>query len=128
VTLLDSNGKKTRFLVQVAAELKLSNVTVVKSRVESLRNDQSQAFDQITCRAFASLTDFVAGVQALVTPQTELLAMKGAHPDAEMAALPIGFHVSQVIKLAVPGLLEARHLVIVKPGAMVTKADQHVSS
>lgn len=115
VTLLDSNGKKTRFLVQAAAELQLSNVTVAKTRVESFPVD---AFDQITCRAFASLADFVNAVAGRLAPGAQLLAMKGIRPDDEIACLPTGFGVTRVVELAVPGLDEARHLVVME--AMTT--------
>lgn len=107
--LLDSNSKKTRFLVQVKAELGLSNVTVVHSRVEEYQPEQ--LFDAVITRAFASVADILKGSRHLLTPQGEFLAMKGAVPEEELSELPQGFHLIEVIALKVPGLeQEQRHL------------------
>jgi 16S rRNA (guanine527-N7)-methyltransferase len=107
--LLDSNSKKTRFLVQAKAALGLDNVTVVHSRVEEYRAEQQ--FDTVITRAFASVADILTGSRHLLTPQGEFLAMKGAVPEAELAELPQGFHLNEVIALKVPGLeQEQRHL------------------
>ncbi len=86
-TLLDTNGKKTRFMTQVKTELQIANVTVVKSRIETFQPEQP--FDQIICRAYSSLENFVKQVQHIGQPQrsTELLAMKGQLPVAEIDAL-----------------------------------------
>jgi 16S rRNA (guanine527-N7)-methyltransferase len=107
--LLDSNSKKTRFLVQAKASLGLDNVTVVHSRVEEYQPEQR--FDAVITRAFASVADILTGSRHLLTPQGEFLAMKGAVPEAELAELPQGFHLIEVIALEVPGLeQEQRHL------------------
>lgn len=108
--LLDSNGKKTRFLTQVKAELGLGNVTVVHSRVEDYHPEA--LFDVVIARAFASLADILAGSRHLLAPRGRILAMKGAvHPD-ELAGLPEGVSTPEVVPLTVPGLEhEARHLI-----------------
>jgi 16S rRNA (guanine527-N7)-methyltransferase len=107
--LLDTNSKKTRFLVQAKAALGLDNVTVVHSRVEAYRPEQ--LFDVVITRAFASVADILIGSCHLLIPQGEFLAMKGAIPEAELAELPQGFHLIEVIPLKVPGLgQEQRHL------------------
>jgi 16S rRNA (guanine527-N7)-methyltransferase len=107
--LLDSNSKKTRFLVQVKATLGLENVTVVHARVEAFSDDDG--FDCIITRAFAPVADILTGSRHLLTPNGEFLAMKGAVPQEELAALPQGFHLIEVIALKVPGLeQEQRHL------------------
>ncbi len=108
VTLLDTNGKKTRFMTQAVTELGLSNGSVVHSRVEQFT--PATPFDTITSRAFASLADFVTGSAHLLAPHGYLLAMKGARPEAELAALPSGWRY-EVVLLAVPGLDALRHLV-----------------
>jgi 16S rRNA (guanine527-N7)-methyltransferase len=107
VTLLDSNGKKTRFLKQMAADLQLGNVTVVHGRVE----DCPGRFDVVTSRAFASLADMVNWSAHLLGPGGSFLAMKGQRPEAEIAALPAGFAASAIHSLTVPYLNEERHLV-----------------
>lgn len=107
--LLDANSKKTRFLVQAKAVLGLDNVEVVHARVEEYADESS--FDCIITRAFASVADILIGSRHLLTPDGEFLAMKGAVPEAELAALPQGFHLMEVIALRVPGLeQEQRHL------------------
>ncbi len=105
--LLDSNGKKTRFLQQVVATLALSNVTIVHARIEDY--EQADGFNLIISRAFSSLNDMIAVTWRLLRAQGVLLAMKGQVPDSELAGLAN----SEVIKLAVPGQ-KSRHLVIVR--------------
>jgi len=106
--LLDSNGKKTRFLVQVKATLGLDNVTVVHSRVEEYR--PSEPFDTVIARAFAALTDILALCHHLLAAGGTVLAMKGGATEAE--AVPAGFRLAEIITLKVPGLMhEQRHLI-----------------
>ena len=111
-TLLDSNGKKTRFLTQVKMELGLDNLLVVNSRVEAFSPDQ--AFDGIVSRAFSSLADFTHLTRHLSTPTTRWLAMKGLYPDAELQALADDFSVQQSLELSVPGCVASRHLLILQ--------------
>lgn len=107
--LLDANSKKTRFLVQARAELGLANVTVVHGRVEDYRPEQP--FDAVITRAFASVADILTSSRHLLAPGGEFLAMKGLVPADELASLPPGFHLEEVIALTVPGLeQEQRHL------------------
>jgi 16S rRNA (guanine527-N7)-methyltransferase len=109
VTLLDSAGKKIRFLNQVRRELGLDNAIPVQSRLESYQPDQT--FDAIVSRAFSSLTDFAAAARHFAGG-ARLLAMKGRYPEAELRAVPEWLRVDAVEPLAVPGLQEERHLVI----------------
>lgn len=106
VTLLDSNGKKVRFLRQAIADLKISNAVAVQSRVEEF----DEQFDVVTSRAFATLADMVEGSHQLLKPQGEFLAMKGQRPDEEIAALPTAVSVKEIRALQVPFLNEERHL------------------
>lgn len=110
VWLLDSNGKKTRFLNQVKMSLNVDNVTVVHHRLESWQPEQQ--FAQITSRAFATLSDMVAFSRHLLAEDGRFLAMKGLYPEAELAELPQDIEVSAVNPLHVPGTDGARHLVI----------------
>lgn len=112
VTMIDSNSKKTGFLQQAAISLQLSNVTVVTSRVEQFQ--PAQLFDVITSRAFADLGDFVAWSQHLLAPGGCYAAMKGVYPQDEVARLPAGFVVSDVVPLQVPGLDAERHLLTIR--------------
>jgi 16S rRNA (guanine527-N7)-methyltransferase len=110
VTLVDSNGKKTRFLRAAVRELGLANVRVAESRVE----DVPGTFDCITARAFASLADMLSWGGHLLAPDGVWLALKGRFPQDELAAVPTGFRVDAVIPLAVPGLDAERHVVVIK--------------
>lgn len=107
-TLLDTNGKKTRFIQQAALELGLDNVQVVQQRVEQWQPDRK--FTAIISRAFASLTDFVTVSAAHLQEAGVLYAMKGRYPEQEIAELPKGWVLSQSHPLDVPGLDAERHL------------------
>ena len=110
VTLVDSNGKKTRFLRAAVRELALNNVSVVEKRVEAVEG----SFHCITARAFASLADMLAWGGQLLAPNGLWLALKGRFPQDELAALPDGFRVDQVASLRVPGLDAERHVVVIR--------------
>ncbi len=105
--LLDSNGKKTRFLTQVKIELMLNNVTVVHARVEEFVGE----VDVVTCRAYSNLNNIVSSCRHLLGTKGEVLAMKGA----EIEELSEPGYSSEVIRLDVPGLDQARHLVRLTP-------------
>jgi len=111
VTLVESNGKKARFLREAVRTLQLRNARVAESRIESL--DEPAAYDAITARALATLPLIVELGGSLLKPAGRLLAMKGARPDEEIAALPDGWRVDGVQRLVVPGLAAERHLVVV---------------
>jgi len=105
-TLLDSNGKKTRFLQQMIINHRLTNCVAVQSRAES----HAAQFDVVICRAFAALNEIVTQAGHLVAAEGQLLAMKGQLQD-DFASLPDTFTVKEVHKLVVPGLNADRHLV-----------------
>ncbi len=106
VSCLDAVAKKAAFVQQVAAELKLTNLRGVHARVESLTG----TYDVISCRAFASLSDFYQGSKQLLAPDGIWLAMKGKVPEAELSALQ-GIDVFHVEHLQVPGLDAERCIV-----------------
>ena len=112
VTLVESNGKKARFLREAVRQLGLANARVAESRAEAL--DEPGAYEAITARALATLADIIAVGEHLVAPGGRLLAMKGQRPDAELAALPAGWRLQSVHPLQVPGLAAERHLVAVE--------------
>nr|WP_194710801.1 16S rRNA (guanine(527)-N(7))-methyltransferase RsmG [Erwinia persicina] len=112
-TLLDSLGKRVRFLKQVQHELKLSNVEPVQSRVEDFPAEPP--FDGVISRAFASLTDMVNWCHHLPGSQGRFYALKGVMPADEIATLPAGFRVENVSPLRVPQLEGERHLVVIVP-------------
>lgn len=112
VTVLDSNGKKTRFLTQVKLELKLDNLEVIHSRVEAFKPELP--FTGIVSRAFSSLEDFTEWTRHLGDTDTRWLAMKGLHPVDELVALPTDFHLDSAQALTVPGCQGQRHLLILR--------------
>ncbi|MDC1268486.1 16S rRNA (guanine(527)-N(7))-methyltransferase RsmG [Gammaproteobacteria bacterium] len=138
--LLDSNGKKTRFLFQVKVALELSNVEVVDARVdEYLSTPDTGEFSLITCRAFSSLSSIVKMIEKPLASGTKLLAMKGVYPHHEIAELQQDntlnstpnkasstdlnnyYKVESVIELTVPGVESQRHLVLIGQEAAVKR-------
>ncbi|ENV34192.1 16S rRNA (guanine(527)-N(7))-methyltransferase RsmG [Acinetobacter gerneri] len=112
--LLDSNGKKIRFLKQFIADLKLQNVIAVQTRVEDQDSIQELGqFDVITSRAFASLTDFVKASAPYMHEKSIIASMKGLVPNDEIAQLKNDFS-CEIIELHVPRLDEQRHLLLLK--------------
>lgn len=112
ITLIDSNSKKTSFLQQAAISLGLSNVTVVTGRVEQYQ--PAERFDLITSRAFSDLGEFVSLSHHLLATDGCYAALKGVYPQAEVAQIPAGFMVTEVVPLQVPGLDAERHLVTIR--------------
>ena len=110
VTLVDSNGKKVRFLREAVRALKLPNARAVEARVETLDGQ----YDCVTARAFAEIAQMLAWGGHLLAPGGEWLAMKGRRPDEELAALPPGFRLEAVHALQVPGLDAERHLAVLR--------------
>ncbi len=100
VSCVDTVAKKAAFIQQVAATLKLPNLRGLHARVESL----TDPFDIVCSRAFASLVDFTTWSQSALASHGVWLAMKGKHPDQELAALPDNIRVFHVEQLHVPGL------------------------
>lgn len=112
-TLLDSLGKRIRFLNQVKLQLKLTNIHPLQSRVEDHQPDQG--YDGVISRAFASINDMLSWCKHLPTVNGCFFAMKGAAVQEEIAALPDFVKVASIQPLAVPQLQAQRHLVILDP-------------
>ena len=112
VSCVDTVGKKTAFIRQVAGELALPNLHALHARVETL---PGPSFDLITARAFASLPDFVRLTRPLLAPGGVWMAMKGRRPEDELTALPADIDVFHVEPLAVPGLDAERCLIWMRP-------------
>ena len=114
--LLDSNGKKTRFLFQVKTELGLSNVTVHHCRVE--KHHPEQIYDGVLSRAFATLSDMVDGSQHLLADNGHFYAMKGLYPTEELSDLEKTYKVKACHRLQVPNSDSERHLVLMTKQAV----------
>jgi 16S rRNA (guanine527-N7)-methyltransferase len=102
--LLDSNGKKTRFMVQATIELGIKNIEVVQSRAQDFQGE----FDHVVCRAFTGTDDFVKACSHLLAPGGSLLAMKG--PAGSEITRPLGFKHS-IHRLHVPNMTSERYLI-----------------
>ena len=111
-TLLDSNGKKTRFLFHVKTLLKLNNVTVENRRVEEFK--PAQLFDAVISRAFASLQDMTEGCAHMLENNGIFLAMKGVYTEDELAPIAEKIELIESIKLNVAETDGERHLLVLK--------------
>ncbi|GAA0246269.1 16S rRNA (guanine(527)-N(7))-methyltransferase RsmG [Rhodanobacter caeni] len=109
ILLVDSNGKKVRFLREAIRSLKLEGVRALQSRVEDVEGQ----YDCVTARAFASLADMLGWGGQLLAPDGLWLAMKGKRPDDELPGVPPGFTVRGTHALSVPGLPAERHLLVI---------------
>jgi 16S rRNA (guanine527-N7)-methyltransferase len=107
--LIDSNGKKIRFLLHVIQQLQIPNVMLVQERVESYKS--SHQFTTIISRAFSSIKDFIEQTKHLCSKDCKFLAMKGEYPLAELADLPNGFSVKAIDVIEIKGLEAKRHAV-----------------
>ena len=75
VFVIDSVGKKCRFMQTAKTELSLTNLTVINSRVEDFV--PKEPFSQITSRAFADTNETINKTQHLVSSDGRYLLMKG---------------------------------------------------
>ncbi len=115
VVLLDSNSKKTAFLRQAVAELRLANVSVETQRIEAFK--PVSAFDVVVSRAFSDLQTFLELAGHACSSHGRLVAMKGTFPQDELACLPKGC-LERVVRLEVPMLDEQRHAVFLHSPAI----------
>lgn len=113
ITLLDSNGKKTRFLFHVKTLLKLDNVSVENRRVEEFK--PTKKFNAVISRAFASLQDMTEGCVHLLVDTGVFIAMKGIYPQDELAPVVDKNNLLESIKLQVAENDGERHLLILQP-------------
>ncbi|MEO8002334.1 MAG: 16S rRNA (guanine(527)-N(7))-methyltransferase RsmG [Arenimonas sp.] len=111
VSLVESNGKKCRFLREAVRSLGLKNARVIESRAEAV--PESGQYDLLTARALDRLAGIIEVGGHLLKPGGKLLAMKGIQPEEEIAELPTGWQFESSHRLQVPGLAGERHLVIV---------------
>jgi len=109
-TLIDSAAKKIRFVEHAVHTLGLTNVTAVQARAGSLA--PPRPFDTVVARAVAPLRELLAQVQPLCGPDSQVLAMKGKWPAQELAALALPWRVLRSRELKVPGLNEARCVIV----------------
>ncbi|MDE2449763.1 MAG: 16S rRNA (guanine(527)-N(7))-methyltransferase RsmG [Gammaproteobacteria bacterium] len=113
-SLIDSNGKKIRFVAHAVRTLGLVNVDPLQARAEMLRPERP--FDTVLARAFAPLPELLEAVAPLCGSETRVLAMKGKWPQGELDSLPPQWRVAESHDLTVPGLAQARCLIVLMSG------------
>lgn len=111
-TLLESRGKKVRFLQAVITTLKLQNIAIVNQRAEQYHVDH--LFNTVITRAFSSLKEMLQITQHLCHPKGLFLAMKGRLPLLELAQIEHDFTVTLEQRLIVPGMNKERHIIGVR--------------
>ncbi|AXK73090.1 16S rRNA (guanine(527)-N(7))-methyltransferase RsmG [Lysobacter sp. TY2-98] len=121
VTLVESAGKKARFMRQAIRDLGLADARVVDQRIEAV--DEPGAYAAITARALATIPLILELGGHLLAPDGVLLAMKGVYPADELAQLPAGWVLRESHPLRVPGLAAERHLVVVGRAAVQSQRD-----
>jgi 16S rRNA (guanine527-N7)-methyltransferase len=110
-TLLDSNGKKTRFLTHAIQKLAIPNIDIIQKRVEQFQADI--CFDSIITRAFSSLTDFLQKTHHLACQKGIFLSMKGQYPTEEISKLDARFSIVSINPVHISGLNEKRHVIVI---------------
>jgi len=110
--LLDSLGKRIRFIRQVCHQLGIKNVQAVQSRVEDY-TEQNNSFDGVLSRAFASLDDMLTWCKHLPKNNGKYLALKGQYPQQELDELSEQYKIEQISSLNVPGVDGDRHIVVI---------------
>jgi 16S rRNA (guanine527-N7)-methyltransferase len=113
-SLIDSNGKKIRFVSHAVRTLGLMNVEPLQARAETLRPERP--FDTVLARALAPLPELLQAVAPLCGSETQVLAMKGKWPQGELDAVPRSWRVAETHTLTVPGLAQARCLIVLMSG------------
>jgi len=112
-TLIDSVDKKIRFVSHAVGALGLTNVTPLRTRAERLKPEAP--FDTVVARALAPLAELLRTVAPLVGAGGRVLAMKGRWPADELASLPAPWRLVSSRELAIPGLAEARCVLVLAP-------------
>ncbi len=125
-TLLDSNGKKTRFLFHIKTALKLRNITIENQRSEAFKPNVK--FDLVLSRAFASINDMINYCHHLLNAKGQFWAMKGVYPESELDCLPKHHKVKQCYPLSVAGCDSERHLVVIEKFAETAPYMRHAVS
>ena len=108
-TLIDSNGKKTRFLFQARMALDLPLIEIKNCRIEHYQTERQ--IDMVVSRAVSNLADLVVKLRHLVSKESRILVMKGIVPKNEIRSLPNDFEVVNIKKLELEGINLERHLI-----------------
>ena len=116
VVLIESNGKKARFMREVKRSLQLDAVEVVERRAEAYA--PAAPMTTATARAVAPISALGDWCRPWLSEGGELLAMKGPGYRDELDALPAGYTLAAVHSLSVPGLDGERVLVVLRKSSV----------
>ena len=121
LTLVESTGKKVKFLRFMVEELALENVTVLHNRAEEVGRKPAHRgrYDLALARAVAGLPVLAEYMLPLLKKGGLMLAQKGRDPGDEVRAAAnalgiLGGVHRRTLSVAVPNLKAERHLVLVK--------------
>jgi 16S rRNA (guanine527-N7)-methyltransferase len=119
LTLVESVGKKVKFLEHVIARLDLKEVVVVQARAEELGQTPAhrEKYDWAVARAVAELRTLLEYLLPLAKVGGRILAQKGEGAPAEAqgaerAAKILGGSLAQLRPVELPGVVESRYLVV----------------
>ena len=112
-TLIDSNGKKTRFLFQARMALDLPLIEIKNCRIEHYQTERQ--IDMVVSRAVSNLADLVVKLRHLVSKESRILVMKGIVPKNEIKSLPDDFEVVNIEKLDLSITKLVRHVIEISP-------------
>lgn len=118
-TLMDSIGKKTKFLQMVKDELGLDNVEVVTSRAEDFINDSNrETYDLGLCRGVSKLSTILEYILPFLKVEGEFLSQKmegtGEEKEAENALSILKGEIEEIYNLELPFSRDPRVIIRIK--------------
>lgn len=121
ITIVDSLGKRLKFLDELVSDLSLDKVTLVHSRAEDAGQNKNlrEKFDLVTGRAVARMSVLSEYCLPLAKVDGYLVALKGPKAQDELAETKnaievLGGSVKEVKELTLPDTDDERTLIVVK--------------
>lgn len=121
ITIVDSLGKRLKFLDELVSDLSLDKVTLVHSRAEDAGQNKNlrEKFDLVTGRAVARMSVLSEYCLPLAKVDGYLVALKGPKAQDELAEAKnaievLGGSVKEVKELTLPDTDDERTLIVVK--------------
>ncbi|MDX5069470.1 16S rRNA (guanine(527)-N(7))-methyltransferase RsmG [Lactobacillus paragasseri] len=121
ITIVDSLGKRLKFLDELVSDLSLDKVTLVHSRAEDAGQNKNlrEKFDLVTGHAVARMSVLSEYCLPLAKVDGYLVALKGPKAQDELAEAKnaievLGGSVKEVKELTLPDTDDERTLIVVK--------------
>lgn len=121
ITIVDSLGKRLKFLDELVSDLSLDKVTLVHSRAEDAGQNKNlrEKFDLVTGRAVARMSVLSEYCLPLAKVDGYLVALKGPKAQDELAEAKnaievLGGSAKEVKELTLPDTDDERTLIVVK--------------